>query len=250
MNRSAAFVGVAAALAWAAVLLLGRSMGMSGMPGTMGLGLVAFLGAWTLMMTAMMLPAVAPFASFYTRTFTEHRALRLASFGAGYLVVWALVGIPVFAAAGLGDHLTNHHRAVATGLAVATFVACGLYQLTPLKDRCLAHCRTPLGFTMRYSAMRSRWRDVRAGIHHGGFCVGCCWTLMALLVAFGVMNIAAMVALSAVVIVEKTWRHGVVFARAVGVGALIFAAAVLVRPGLAPGLHHHPMTMTMTKDNM
>lgn len=224
-------------------------MGMQGMPGTMGLGLVAFLGAWTLMMTAMMLPAVAPFASFYTRTFTEHRTRRLAGFGAGYFVVWAATGIPAFAAATAGERLTNHHRSVATVVAVAVFVACGLYQLTPLKDRCLAHCRNPLGLTMHYSAMRSRWRDMRAGMHHGGFCVGCCWTLMVLLIAFGVMNVAAMIALSAIVIVEKTWRHGVRFARVVGVLALVFAAAVLLRPALAPGLHQQPMT-TMTKGNM
>jgi predicted metal-binding membrane protein len=250
MKRTIAGLSAASGAAWAGVLLVGRTMGMNGMPGTMGLGVAAFLGAWTLMMAAMMLPAVAPFASFYTRTFSERRIRRFTSFGAGYFAVWAAVGIPAFGAAALGARLATEHATLATGTAVAVFAACGLYQLTSLKDRCLAHCRTPLGFTLRYSAMQSRWRDVRAGIHHGAFCVGCCWTLMALLIAFGVMNIAAMLALSAVVIVEKTWRHGPTFARAVGVLALAFAVAVLVRPALAPGLHHDPMTTTMTKDDM
>jgi predicted metal-binding membrane protein len=250
MNRPIAFLGLGSAIAWAGVLLVGQRMGMGGMPGTMGLGFIAFLGAWTLMMAAMMLPAVAPFASFYTRTFTEHRTRRLMTFGAGYFIVWAAVGIPAFAAAAMGGRLASHHANVATGVAVGVFAACGVYQLTSLKDRCLAHCRTPLGLTLRYSGLQSRLRDVRAGLHHGGFCVACCWTLMALLIAFGVMNLVAMVALSAVVIVEKTWRHGPAFARIVGALALVFAAAVLVRPALAPGLHHEQMPMTMTKDKM
>ena len=89
------------------------------------------------------------------------------------------------------------HPPAATALAVTIFVACGIYQLTPLKDRCLARCRSPLGLLLKFGSYRGRTRDLRVGLYHGGFCLACCWALMALLVAFGLMNIMAMVVLAA-----------------------------------------------------
>jgi Predicted metal-binding integral membrane protein (DUF2182) len=83
-----------------------------------------------------------------------------------------------------------------------------VYQFTPLKARCLRHCRSPLGFLLHFGNFRGRLRDVRVGIYHGGYCVGCCWSLMLVLVAVGVMNMAWMVALTAVVFAEKIWRSG------------------------------------------
>ena len=78
---------------------------------------------------------------------------------------------------------------------------------------------------------------MRAGAHHGAYCLGCCWSLMALFVVVGVMNLAAMVVLAAVVLAEKLWAHGEVLARAVGLAALALAVAVIWVPALAPGLH-------------
>ena len=75
----------------------------------------------------------------------------------------------------------------------AAFAAAGLYQLTPLKDLCLSHCRSPLGLLLHYGSYRGKARDLRVGVHHGGYCLGCCWALMVILIAVGVMNIAAMV---------------------------------------------------------
>jgi predicted metal-binding membrane protein len=123
-------------------------------------------------------------------------------------------------------------------LAAAIFLACGVYQLTPLKDRCLRHCRSPLGLLLHYGNYKGPVRDVRVGVHHGAYCAGCCVGLMALLVAFGLMNLLAMAGLVAVVIAEKYWRYGVVLSRAVGVAALVAAVAVFWVPGLAPGLRH------------
>lgn len=94
-------------------------------------------------------------------------------------------------------------------LAVTIFAACGVYQLTPLKDRCLARCRAPHGFLLKLGAYRGRTRDLRAGLYHGAFCLACCWALMALLIAFGLMNVIAMVVLAGAVLIEKTWaRNG------------------------------------------
>ena len=225
---------VAAAGAWVGVATLARGMGS--MPGTMGLGVGSFAAVWALMMAAMMLPSVTPFASLYVRTFGDSAGLRLAGFASGYLIVWTLAALPAYGLAWLADRLASTHAA-ATVLAVAIFAACGIYQLTPLKDRCLARCRSPLGFVLKLGGYKGRTRDLRVGLYHGSFCLACCWALMALLVAFGLMNVAAMVVLAVAVLVEKTWARGQLFSRGLGIVALALAVVVVFVHGLAPGLH-------------
>ncbi len=236
LTPAASLLLVAAAGAWAGVVLVARDMGS--MPGTMGLGAGSFAAVWALMMAAMMLPSVAPFASLYSRTFTSSRGSRLGAFSSGYLIVWTVAALPAYGLAWLAGRLAGGHPATATVLAAAIFAACGAYQLTPLKDRCLARCRTPLGFMLRLGAYRGRTRDLRAGLYHGTFCVACCWALMALLVAFGLMNVIAMVVLAGAVLTEKIWARGAGFSRALGVAALALAVAVIFEPGLAPGLRY------------
>ena len=223
-------VVAAGASAWTVV----RADGMWEMPGTGGLGFASFAGTWTLMMAAMMLPSVSPFASLYARTVTEQRTRRLTLFAVGYLVVWVAAAPPVYALARLAGEYAGGDGG--TALAVVIFAACGVYQLTPLKRRCLAHCRTPLGHMLHYASLRGPLRDLRAGLDHGWYCLACCWALMALIVAFGVMNVPAMVALASLVAVEKLWPRGELFSRVIGAGAIVAAAAVIWLPGLAPGL--------------
>jgi predicted metal-binding membrane protein len=213
---------------------------MTGMTGTMGLGLAVFVPVWTLMMTAMMLPSVAPTASLYAKTVQTNRTARIAGLAAGYLAVWAVAGLPAYGLA----WLTGRHPGAAHVFAVAVFAACGVYQMSRLKDRCLAHCRSPLALLLHYGSYRGRSRDLRAGAHNGGYCLGCCWGLMVILVAVGVMNIAAMAGLAAVVLVEKTWRWGPAAGRLAGAAALALAVAVIWFPWLAPGLHAAPPMMT------
>jgi predicted metal-binding membrane protein len=119
-----------------------------------------------------------------------------------------------------------------------------VYQLSRLKERCLAHCRSPFALLLHYGSYQGRFRDLRAGAHHGGYCLGCCWGLMVILIAAGVMNIAAMAGLAAVVLVEKTWRRGRAAGRLAGIIALALAVAVIWFPWLAPGLHAAPPMMT------
>ena len=239
-----AFLLIAAAAAWVATVALARGMaGMSGMTGTMGLGLVAFVPAWTLMMAAMMLPSVTPVATLYARTVQGNRTMRIAGLVAGYLAVWAVAGLPAYGLARLGGWLAGQHPGGAQAAAVAVFALCGVYQLSPFKDRCLAHCRSPLGLLMHYGSYRGRLRDLRVGVHHGGYCLGCCWALMLILVAVGVMNVAAMVGLAALVLTEKTWSRGPAAGRLAGVAALALAVATIWFPWLAPGLHAAPMMM-------
>jgi len=229
-------LAAAAILAWLLTISWIRVADMSAMPGTMGMSLLSFVVMWGLMMSAMMLPSVAPFVLTYRATLVDHRGTRLTGLALGYLLTWTAVGVVAFVIAGWFGDLAADRATVAQWVAVGTFALVGLFQLSPLKFRCLSHCRSPLGHLMHYLGFVGRWRDVRAGVSHGWFCLGCCWALMLLMIAFGVMNVGAMVGLAAVIAVEKLWRHGETFARVFGVACLAFAVLVIFEPGLAPGL--------------
>jgi predicted metal-binding membrane protein len=240
-TREASLLLIAAAGAWAATVVLAR--GMTGMAGTMGLGLAVFVPVWTLMMAAMMLPSVTPTASLYARTVRSNKTARIAGLVTGYLAVWAAAGLPAFGLAWLAGWMTGKNPGAAHILAVGVFAACGVYQLSPLKDRCLAHCRSPIALLLHYGSYRGRLRDLRAGAHHGAYCLGCCWGLMVILIAVGVMNVGAMIGLAVLVLVEKTWRWGPIVGRVAGVAVLALAVAIIWLPWLAPGLHAAPPMM-------
>lgn len=229
-----------AALAW--YLTYASFAGMPAAPGTMGLGLLGFLAAWELMMAAMMLPALAPLTSAYLRTIRGVqrqwvRAGRTVALITGYLMTWLGFGILAYAAASLAAVLTADAPRVAPWVGAGLLVAAGIYQLTPLKDFCLRHCRSPMSFLLHVSAYRGRLRDLRVGAYHGAYCVGCCWGLMVVLLAVGVMNLIWMAAIAAVILVEKIWTHGHAFSRVAG--ALLIAVALFVpaHPELLPGFH-------------
>jgi predicted metal-binding membrane protein len=241
-TREAGLLLIAAAGAWAATVVLAR--GMAGMAGTMGLGLAVFVPVWTLMMAAMMLPSVTPTASLYARTVQSNKMARIAGLVTGYLAVWAAAGLPAFGLAWLAGWMTGKNPGAAHILAVGVFAACGVYQLSRLKDRCLAHCRSPIALLLHYGSYRGRLRDLRAGAHHGAYCLGCCWGLMVILIAVGVMNVGAMIGLAVLVLVEKTWRWGPMAGRVAGLAALALAVAIIWLPWLAPGLHAVPPMMT------
>jgi predicted metal-binding membrane protein len=240
-TREVVLLLILAAGAWAATVTIAR--GMAGMTGTMGLGLAAFVPVWTLMMAAMMFPSVAPTAALYAKTFKDSRPARIAGLIVGYLAVWAAAGLPAYGLAWLAGWLTGQHPGAAHALGVAVFAVCGVYQLSWLKDRCLAHCRSPLALLLHYGSYRGRFRDVRVGVHHGGYCLGCCWGLMVILMAVGMMNILAMVGLAVLVLVEKSWAHGQAAARLAGAAAMALAVATIWFPWLAPGFHAAPAMM-------
>jgi predicted metal-binding membrane protein len=233
-----------AALSWVATVAWAGPMGVG--PGTMGLSLTAFLSVWIVMMAAMMFPSVAPMAvvwihSVAARPTTLARVVGIASFLAGYLVAWTAFGGAVFVLLLGAGRVVEVAPAAATWAGAVIFAVAGIFQLTPLKGACLRHCRTPVGSLFHYAGYTGPGRDLRVGVHHGLYCVGCCWGLMIVLVAVGVMNIPAMVALAGVILIEKVWRHGPTFSRAVGVFLLVVAALVPFIPSLLPGLHATPM---------
>ena len=223
-----------------------ESMAMDGMSaaGWSFEGLAIFLAVWTIMMVAMMLPAAMPmiviFASAQARR-DQHVAIPTWIFVAGYILIWAAVGLLVYALVQASSELASDRvsldRGVWRPLALgATLAIAGLYQFTPLKQICLRHCRSPLAFVAQY------WRDGRSGAlgmgaRHGLYCLGCCWALFAVLVAAGMMSIAWMLLLTLVLFAEKVLPHGERTSGAVGLGlialGLVVAGAALQLPGHA-----------------
>jgi predicted metal-binding membrane protein len=229
-----------AATAWTVTIVLAGNMGNG--PGTMGLTVLPFLGLWVVMLSAMMLPSAAPVAVLWMRLIGgaatgSSRVLRMVLFLCGYLLVWAAFGAVAFAALTGTGRLLSASPTAAKWLGVSIFIVAGVYQLTPWKDWCLRHCRSPIGALMYYLGFKGRGRDLRVGMHHGATCAGCCWGLMVVLVAVGVMNLAAMAALAVVIAAEKLWRYGKPFARAVGVVLVVVGVLAIWFPWLLPGLH-------------
>jgi predicted metal-binding membrane protein len=220
-----------ALLAWTGVIAYWRDMGNGA--GTMGMPLREFLPMWGVMMSAMMLPAVAPVASLYVGTIKTDRALRVSLFVAGYLIAWTVAGIPFYAVLRWIDHVGGDSDTTLRHIAVVALVAAGVYQLTPLKSRCLRHCRSPLAQLLHYGNVKGRFRDLKVAGHHAGFCLGCCWGLMTLFFAFGVMSVWAMVGLASVVVGEKVLRRGETIGRLAGAAFLLLALLVLASPRVA-----------------
>lgn len=192
---------------------------------------IAFLVAWVAMMAAMMFPAVVPVVRLYGRAAARGNAAPTVFFVGGYLVLWTLVGIPAYFAWRRLEQPLMTGSPWAGRVAGAVAVAAGLYQLTPLKSVCLRHCRSPMSFFLHHGKHLDRPAGAFvAGGRHGLFCVGCCWMLMALLVAFGAMHLAWMLALAVLILVEKTTPFGEQFARLTGIALLALGVALLAHP--------------------
>jgi len=232
-------IAALAVAAWIVTIQLTRGMGVG--PGTMSMSFALFMGMWVAMMAGMMLPSQAPMAMLWTRAIARtssvvRRTTRTFSFLAGYVVAWALYGLLAFAAVVALNRVITDHPSWGRWLATAIFAIAGLYQLTPLKDVCLRTCRSPIGMFLKYGSYRGTAVDFRVGLHHGLYCVGCCWALMVVLIGVGVMNLVAMVVLAAVILAEKLWRHGEAGARLVGGAFLILAFLCAIGVWVPAGL--------------
>jgi predicted metal-binding membrane protein len=200
-------------------------------------GLVNFWLAfmmWAVMMVAMMLPGAAPMILMYARIARSREDASAAgqwAFAGGYVVIWTMFS----AAATVTQSALQHFAFISNGLSTAPIVSAtilvgaGVYQLTSFKHTCLGHCQSPVAFFMTH------WRAgtasaFRMGLAHGAFCVGCCWMLMALLFAVGVMNLAWVAALSAFVLLEKLMPYPQAIARSTG--------AVMIACGFLLTLHN------------
>jgi predicted metal-binding membrane protein len=208
-------------------------MGAMGEMGAMSLG--AFLVGWAAMMAAMMLPAVLPVVRLYGQAATAGRAAPVIFFAAGYLAVWSLTGLPGYLAWRALDAPLAEGQHWAARLAGAVLLVAAAWQLTPLKSVCLRHCRSPLGFFLRFGGRIGRPSGAIAmGVSHSGFCVGCCWALFAVLVAVGTMNIAWMIALTILIVLERNAPGGEWFALAGAAVLAVVGAALMLDPALLP----------------
>ncbi|WP_282700584.1 DUF2182 domain-containing protein [Streptomyces sp. CC219B] len=225
--------------AWA--LTIGQAQDMGVEPGTMGMALPLFLVLWVTMMAAMMLPSMAPVALTWVRGIGRQssgwaRTGRTVQFMGGYLLVWTAFGLLAYAALAVSGNLVEDRPTAGRWIGSVAFLLAGLYQLGPLKHVCLRHCRDPLSHLVRYAGYRRPARDLRVGLHHGVYCVGCCAGLMVVLVPLGVMNVAAMAALALVIFLEKLWSRGPLLTRVVGVVFLVLALLAPFQDWLLPGL--------------
>ncbi|GGW62777.1 DUF2182 domain-containing protein [Streptomyces griseoloalbus] len=225
--------------AW--VLTLGQARDMGVEPGTMGMALPLFLLLWVTMMAAMMLPSMAPVALTWVRGIGRQssggrRTVRTVEFVGGYLLVWTAFGLLAYGALAVTGGLVDGRPAAGRWIGAAAFLLAGLYQLGPLKNVCLRHCRDPMSQLVRYAGFRPWARDLRVGVHHGGYCVGCCAGLTVVLVPLGVMNVAAMAGLALVIFLEKLWSRGPLLSWAVGLVFLLLAVLAPFHDWLLPGL--------------
>jgi len=196
-----------------------------------------FTAMWLAMMIAMMLPSSMPILLLYRRAaaFRGEKHLGQATFaaGSGYFLVWTLFGVVAY---GIGISVARgamHSETISRALPLAGGIAlcvAGIYQLTPWKSVCLKHCRDPLAFVAAH-VQGGRFGALRLGMHHGAFCVACCWALMLIQLVLGIMSLSVMAAVAVVIALEKLVPRGEWIARAAGLaaiaGGLVVASMVL-----------------------
>jgi predicted metal-binding membrane protein len=197
-----------------------------------------FLAAWQAMVAAMMLPSSLPLIRLFTaasRTQAHPHRVR-AAFLAGYGAVWTAFGFYAF----LGDTVVHHTVDAVPWLAARPWLiaggvlaTAGAFQFTDLKDKCLTECRHPGPYLLAHYR-RGAAGGFRLGVGHGIFCLGCCWALMLVMFAAGVAVRWWMAALTAVMVYEKTGRHGRALTPVVGVALLLLAALALAHPDGVP----------------
>lgn len=196
--------------------------------------LLAFIFAWLVMTVAMMLPTSLPLIQLFAKVKREQKAqhwrAQLLLFVVAYLTVWSVFALITF----FGDFLLHRfvdsrpwlvqHSSWFTGI---TLLLAGAFQFSGLKERCLRVCRHPYGFLSQHyrRGTRAAW-DL--GLHHGLYCLGCCWTLMLLMFSVGVAHLAGMLVLTAVMAIEKTSRWGRTLVPVFGVVLLVWGGFTLV----------------------
>ncbi len=189
---------------------------------------------WQSMMVGMMAPTLIPWLVTFDRLVDHPTRLSrlgyLVSFAAGYFVIWLGYSVVASAAQMLlaRGHLIDESGALAGVAAGFVMAAGGIVQLSPVKRRCLVHCRNPVSFLLL------KWRDgsrgaFTIGLRHGAFCVGCCWALMATGFAVGVMNVLWMAGLTIVVCVEQLAHRGERFGQCVGLALTVCGFILMIR---------------------
>ena len=200
---------------------------------TIGYSVVNFF-MWWVMMFGMMLPSASPLLLLFARMMRKEKDkgapyVPTGVFALGYVIMWA-----AFSAIATGAQWGLEASGLLSGIMVGTsavlgaglLIAAGVWQLTPWKNACLRHCRSPIGF------LSAHWRPGRTGafkmgLAHGAFCLGCCWFLMALLFYGGVMNLYWIIGLALYILIEKLLPAGARIGQLTGVILIAWGATLL-----------------------
>src|SRR6266704_371644 len=198
---------------------------------------------WKVMMVAMMFPTAAPMILTFSKIYTSKRQQELPFvptwvFVSAYLLVWSLCGVVAYPLAVGIEQLAGQSMWLmenAAYLGGVVLLVAGLYQLSPLKNICLSKCRTPLQFIL------SSWHDgyggaFRMGLEHGAYCLGCCWLLFVILFPLGIMNIAVMALVTALIFAEKALPIGRQISQIAGVALIVYGVIVIFVPAALPGV--------------
>jgi predicted metal-binding membrane protein len=243
-----AALGVLTALAWFDLVWLANDMAMDGremtgyrmipagqalmMPASSPWQPIEFayvFAMWVVMMIGMMTPSAAPIILVYARVGRHAVASRpfraTAWFAGGYLLAWIVFSLAATSAQWGFERaalLTPMMASASKILGGSLLILAGLYQWTPLKDVCLSQCQAPLGFILRHGGFQgTATSSLTLGFRHGVYCLGCCWALMVLLFALGVMNLFWITALAILVLLEKVIPSGRVIARIAGIASIV-----------------------------
>jgi predicted metal-binding membrane protein len=232
---------ILSALAWVFLIWQAGMMGSQAMGLTMGMSALLFIAIWIVMMVAMMFPTAAPMILMFSKIYTSKRQQELPFvptwvFVSAYLLVWSLCGVVAYPLAVGIEQLAAQSMWLmenAARLGGVVLLLAGLYQLSPLKDICLSKCRTPLQFIL------SSWHDgyggaFRMGLEHGAFCLGCCWLLFVILFPLGIMNIAVMALVTALIFAEKALPIGRQISKLAGAGLIVYGALIMFLPAALP----------------
>ena len=240
-------MGSLVALAWVTLWVWDRSpygryldhsqldkIGFSASPDSLLFRAALYLGGWTLMTVAMMLPTTLPLIEIFRRLAAPRpeRSQLVALVIAGYLSVWVGFGVAVHLADWALHEVVERSawlEANAWIIGATTLLLAGSFQFSRLKYRCLDKCRTPLSFVTEYwQGRHDRQNALLLGLHHGIFCLGCCWALMLLMFAVGVGNVGWMLVLGTVMAAEKNLSWGRKLSAPVGVALLGWGGLILL----------------------
>ena len=220
-----------------------------------------FIASWTAGMAAMMFPAIVPMVLLYNKIITNKQSesspeiiqlkfpysFKVILFVGMYLVIWAITGLVLLLGWSVPMNImvsvpANNNIGIIFG---SILIISGIYQFTPLKNKCIGYCESPLSFFMR------RWKSgisgaIKMGTYHGLYCLGCCWPYFLIMVALGWMNLLWMGLFATIIFGEKMWSKGIWIARGVGIALIVLGISSSI--GLIT-LHDSMMFMNMESNS-
>jgi predicted metal-binding membrane protein len=192
-----------------------------------------YVTGWLFMTVAMMLPTIIPLLGIFAQMISSKRdrSVLLALLIAGYLTTWTVFGLIAHAAdMGLHAIAAENNFLSFNGwiIGVIVLAIAGLFQFSSFKYRCLDKCRTPFSFiNEHWRGHAERWESFFLGVHHGFFCIGCCWAIMMLMFLVGTGSVGWMLLIGAIMATEKNVPWGRRLSTPLGIGLLLLSTVIV-----------------------